>query len=803
MNHVVITAKGIALLLLATPSVASAAGLTARFPLDDVSGPVVLEVIGGQHGTASNLTFGEPGVLNQACRFTETSPSSIHLGTSSAVQPAGAFTVTCWVKGSTNGFDDNERLLDCSNGDAFSAMSRGFNLKRQNGGVRVFFGDGAQKAFTAGPANAMLAANTWHLAAFRFQPSTAPGTSSDGAAAATAIALGTNAITATQIAARTDASAHAVGGLAYDRALQVGVPTAAGVSAALAFDGWMDDLRFHEGYLADSELAAIYNEIFGDPPPPPTFGALRWHWNVSGDFEGWTLQGMSNAIVTNGVLSAVSGGGNPQFISPDNLNVGLSHNTRVYLRLRNGSSLTQGAVHFQTVASPVYTGQPVTFNLVASDPQFTTYSVDLGGHPNWTGTLKRLRLDLPDGGSAGALMQLDWVAVGDAGRRPNVIFVLCDDLGWMDVSIHGSTFYRTPNVERLAARGMLFTQAYTANPLCSPTRASVLTGQYPGRLRFTTPAGHLSQVILDPVVPATAASTARLREPQSCTRLKNEYVTYAEVLKTNGYSTAFMGKWHLGSDPYLPENQGFDYTVGGRQHPGPPGGYFAPFAAGGNLPFVPAGTHVNDVLADSAVSFLEAHRHRPFLVNLWFYDVHSPWECKPDLRAGYLGRSSADGRQKNPTMGAMIETMDTGLGRVLDKLEQLGLEDNTIIVFFSDNGGVKYSFVDGALVTDNWPLRNGKASVYEGGTRVPCVVVWPGHVAPGSTNASLLSSVDFYPTLLEMLDLQAVPGTVLDGVSQVPALLGTGTPRTNVFVHFPHSTPAPATFAGSWVRSGD
>lgn len=512
---------------------------------------------------------------------------------------------------------------------------------------------------------------------------------------------------------------------------------------------------------------------------------------------------MSQSAVSNGFFTGTSAGTDPYFLSADNLNLNLAGNTKVYIRARNGSSQTSATVYFETTNSPAFTGQSVPFTAVANDPGFTTYEVDMSVHTNWNGTLKRLRIDLPNGESTGAQIGLDWVAVGESGTRPNVVFVLCDDFGWNDTSINGSTFYKTPTLERLANRGIRLTSAYTANPLCSPTRASILTGQYPGRLRFTTPAGHLPQVILDPVVPATSASTAKLCEPQSCTRLKNEYVTYAEIMKTAGYSTAFMGKWHLGRDPYIPENQGFDTVIGGHQHASPPGGYFAPFSADSNLPAAPDGTHVNDLLADCAGGFIQTNRNRPFLLNLWFYDVHAPFECKESLRTNYIGKASADGRQKCASMGAMVETMDTGLGRVLDRIEKLGLNDNTIIVFFSDNGGNMYDFADGALPTHNWPLRQGKASVYEGGTRVPCVVVWPGKTSPGTVSDGLLSSVDFYPSLLEMTGLTPVPGEIMDGVSQTTLFQGGASARTNVFVHYPHSTPATGTFAGCWVRQGN
>jgi arylsulfatase A-like enzyme len=389
-----------------------------------------------------------------------------------------------------------------------------------------------------------------------------------------------------------------------------------------------------------------------------------------------------------------------------------------------------------------------------------------------------------------------------AGGPPNIIMILADDLGWNDTSINGSTFYRTPQLERLAARGMRFTNAYTANPLCSPTRASILTGQYPARLRFTTPAGHLEQVILDPIVPATAAAENKLCEPQSRTRLPNETITYAETLKTAGYATAFMGKWHLGRDPYIPENQGFDTVIGGHHHASPPGGYFAPFSADSNLPASPAGTHIDDLLADQAVSFINANADGPFLLNLWFYGVHAPFECKTDLKAGYEGLASADGRQRCPTMGAMVQTMDTALGRVLDRLDTLGIADNTIIIFYADNGGNMYNWADNSLPTHNWPLRQGKASIHDGGTRVPCVIVWPGRTAPASTNEQIVSSVDLYPTILQMAGLSPDPGAIVDGASLIPALDGGGVTRDTAFCHYPHSTSVTGNRAGCWVRQG-
>ncbi|NQU20107.1 MAG: sulfatase [Candidatus Nealsonbacteria bacterium] len=386
---------------------------------------------------------------------------------------------------------------------------------------------------------------------------------------------------------------------------------------------------------------------------------------------------------------------------------------------------------------------------------------------------------------------------------PNIVFVLVDDLGWMDTSVYGSQFYETPNVDRLAKQGMRFTNAYAANPLCSPTRASILTGQYPGRLRFTTPAGHLPQVVLDPQLPERGPPRQKAVTPPTRTRLPNDYFTVAEALKEAGYTTGFFGKWHLGRDPYLPDNQGFDVVVGGREHPGPPGGYFAPWPIE-TIPVMPAGTHICDVLTDEAIKFIEHNRKGPFLLNLWFYDVHAPFQAKEKLIEKYRGKVDPECPQRCPTMGAMIEVMDQNLGRVLDVLRRLEIVDETIIVFTSDNGGNMYNEVDGTTPTNNAPLRNGKGSIYEGGTRVPLIVVWPGVVSGGSTSEAIVSSVDYYPTLLEMVGRKPKPGQVLDGLSIVPVLRGGETlERDGVFCHFPHYMPATDNLPSTSVRQGD
>ena len=392
-----------------------------------------------------------------------------------------------------------------------------------------------------------------------------------------------------------------------------------------------------------------------------------------------------------------------------------------------------------------------------------------------------------------------------AAERPNVILMMADDVGWRDTTPYGSTFYETPNLERLAARGMLFTNAYAASPLCSPTRASVLTGQYPARLRLTTPAGHLAKVILDPQVPEAAAPDHHAVMPQTRTRLPNEYVTYAEVLKAAGYRTAFVGKWHLGRAPYLPENQGFDVVVGGRHHPGPPGGYFAPWPID-TIPESPEGAHIDDVITTEALRFIGADPEAPFLLNLWFYSVHAPFQAKEPLIEKYRRKAAADPEnfQTNPVMGAMIETLDDNVGRVLDALERRGLLDRTLVIFTSDNGGNRYNFVEGVEATNNAPLRNGKGNIYDGGHRVPLIVSWPGKIAEGVQNPALVTSVDYFPTILELAGQRLPERQPCDGVSLWPLLRGEEPdPSRAVFCDFPHMPPATGSLPATSVRQGD
>jgi arylsulfatase A-like enzyme len=379
----------------------------------------------------------------------------------------------------------------------------------------------------------------------------------------------------------------------------------------------------------------------------------------------------------------------------------------------------------------------------------------------------------------------------ESSDRPNIVFILADDLGWSDTTLHGTTkFYQTPNVQRLAARGMMFTRAYSASPLCSPTRASILTGLSPARTGITTPSAHLPKVVLQATEGKQAAPNMKATMPATVTRLKTEYYTLAEALKDAGYATGHFGKWHLGHDPYSPLAHGFDVDVPHWPGPGPAGSYVAPWKFPDFDPDTP-NQHLEDRMAKEAVAFLEKHKAEPFFLNYWMFSVHAPFDAKGELIDKHRGRVDPNDPQRSPTYAAMIESMDDAVGTLLDTLDRLGIADNTIVVFASDNGGNMYNEVDGTTPTSNAPLRGGKATMYEGGVRCPCVVIWPGVVAKGSRSDAVTQSCDFYPTLLEMLQLQPREDQQFDGISIVPALHGKSLDRDTIFTYFPHAPRVP------------
>jgi arylsulfatase A-like enzyme len=404
-------------------------------------------------------------------------------------------------------------------------------------------------------------------------------------------------------------------------------------------------------------------------------------------------------------------------------------------------------------------------------------------------------------------------------KPPNVVLILADDLGARDLGCFGSSYYETPNLDRLASRGVRLTNAYAASPLCSPTRASIMTGQNPARTGITAPGCHLPKVTLKKRL---LSGNARVNVANSVTRLKPEYHTLAEALKAAGYATGHFGKWHLGhnmapGDAYEPQDQGFD--VDWPHVPraaGPGGGYLAPWKFITDPAIIDeAGRHVDDRMADEAGAFICASKGRPFFVNFWLFSVHSPWNARADFIEHFCKKTDPADPQKNPLYAAMVKSMDEAVGRLLRHIEESGEADNTIIVFWSDNGGYAYppkaTDPEGYTeipATSNLPFRSGKASLYEGGTREPGIVVWPGKVKPGTTADFLMQSTDIYPTILGACGVAPTSDQKVDGFDQTTALTGGSSPRTQIFCHFPHGNAQrnavmDGFYAGSSIREGD
>jgi len=388
-------------------------------------------------------------------------------------------------------------------------------------------------------------------------------------------------------------------------------------------------------------------------------------------------------------------------------------------------------------------------------------------------------------------------------KKTNFVFFLVDDLGFKDLGCYGSSFYETPNIDKLARSSMRFTNAYAACPVCSPTRASIMSGKYPARLNLTD---YLKGGRRGKLNPAVYLDQMPLAE-----------VTIAETLKEAGYATFFAGKWHLGKEGFWPENQGFDINKGGIDRGGPYGGkrYFSPY---GNprLKDGPEGEHLPDRLASETAAFIEGHRNKPFLAYLSFYSVHTPLMARPDLENKYKQKAttvpspaSAWGQegsrkvrliQNHAVYAGMIEAMDQAVGKVLNALDQLNQANDTVVIFMSDNGGLSTSE---GHPTSNLPLRAGKGWLYEGGIREPMMIRWPGVTRPGSVCSETVISTDFYPTILEMASLPPKPKQHIDGVSLVPLLKGKKSlPREAVFWHYPHYGNQGGSPGGA-VRSGD
>jgi arylsulfatase A-like enzyme len=408
-------------------------------------------------------------------------------------------------------------------------------------------------------------------------------------------------------------------------------------------------------------------------------------------------------------------------------------------------------------------------------------------------------------------------SVGEMGswareEKPNIVLVLVDDLGWRDLGCYGSAFYETPVLDRLAAQGMRFTDAYAASPVCSPTRASIMTGKYPARLGITNWIG--------------GHAVGRLCDVPSFSFLPQNEYTLARALRDAGYATWHVGKWHLGGREFWPERHGFDVNIGGCEWGRPMYGYFSPYHCPA-LEDGPPGEYLTDRLTDEAVRLIETAGDRPFFLNFWPYAVHTPLEAPGPLVAKYQDKASAMGLdrldpfeegeafpfwqkrhlrvrrrrlQSDPTYAAMVENLDWNLGRLLQVLERSGKARQTCIVVTSDNGGL--ATAEGSP-TSNAPLSEGKGWVYEGGVREPLIVSWQGVVEPGGLSTATVTSPDLYPTLLDIAGAKLRPGQACDGVSFLPALLGEAFERGPVFWYYPHYSnqggePAAAMRDGPW-----
>ena len=347
----------------------------------------------------------------------------------------------------------------------------------------------------------------------------------------------------------------------------------------------------------------------------------------------------------------------------------------------------------------------------------------------------------------------------------------------------------------------MFTNAYAAAAICSPTRASIMTGLHPARIGITSAAGHLEREVLEKGLRPNAPVTQPALSAISLTRLRTDYFTLAEALGAAGYRTAHFGKWHLGREPFDPLHQGFEIDLPHTPGPGPSGGYLGPWN------FWPGegseGEHIEDRMANEAAEFMRQNSERPFFLNYWCFSVHAPIQGKPDLVEKYRAKAAPSMAQRNPIMGAMVESLDDAVGSLLAVLDELDIADHTIIVFFSDNGGMVHRLNAGVPVTSNAPLRSGKSSIYEGGVREPLIIVWPPLVEAGSQSDEIVQSIDFYPTLLELTGVPAREGQSFDGVSIVPALRGESLGREAVFVHGPQYTPATLHRPSTSVRRGD
>ncbi len=404
------------------------------------------------------------------------------------------------------------------------------------------------------------------------------------------------------------------------------------------------------------------------------------------------------------------------------------------------------------------------------------------------------------------------IALPLCGAPLNVVVVLVDDLGWKDLGCQGSDFYQTPNIDKLAATGMRFSDGYASCAVCSPTRAALMTGRSPARLGvtdwirsdFQLQGRQWPNVRDRNGYHKPANEQTNLITPVNEQRLPHSEITLAEMLRPLGYRSAYIGKWHLGGEGHLPTDQGFDENYGGWDYGQPPS-YFDPYVVPEWLPMgIPTlsprkkGEYLTDREADEAVGFIERNKHKPFLLYMAHYAVHTPIQAKKNLTAKY--ETLRDGKgQDDAVYAAMVHSVDDAMGRVLDALERNGLTSRTLIVFTGDNGGLDRQ----GRPTENAPLRSGKGYAYEGGLRTPWIVRWPGVTEPGSVSAEAVISVDLMPTIAAALGTSPPVDRSIDGVDLTPALKGGELPSRSLYWHFPHYRHGPGHDPYSVVRDGD
>ncbi len=377
-----------------------------------------------------------------------------------------------------------------------------------------------------------------------------------------------------------------------------------------------------------------------------------------------------------------------------------------------------------------------------------------------------------------------------AAERMNVVVILTDDLGWADLGCYGSKYHKTPNIDRLAAAGVRFTDAYAASPVCSPSRAALLTGKYPVRLNLT-----------DWLTGRPDRPDQKLLRPTLAAGLPDDVPTLAALLKADGYQTGLVGKWHLGGKGSTPLDRGFGVNVGGSES-GSAASYFVPYKgktgpAMVGLEDAPDGEYLTDRLTAEAEKFIDANKERPFFLYLAHYAPHIPLKAKADLVAKY--KAGKPGEQGSPLYAAMIESIDDSVGRVLKKLDDLKLTERTIVIFTSDNGGLSVIEGPDTPPTINSPLRDGKGYLYEGGLRIPLIVYWPGVTKPG-TNTEPVAHMDLFPTLLEACGVKA--DGKIDGVSLVPLFKGEALKRDALYWYYPHYSNQGG-HPGAAIRAGN